>query len=243
MKPVAADLHLCIGMDRRDRYLRIVGRASQLGYNLIGVPCQGLSPEYLHELREACNESRVDFASRADLKPHTPEELLGLLRKLRRKYEVIAVMCDSKKVARQAAKDRRVDLLNFPQPDYHRCSFDEAEAELASNCLASLEIDIKPLLTSEGPARVRLLSDVRRELATAQQFGVPVVISSGASDEMLMRKPRELAALASLFSLTADQAVKAMSHNPNAIVKRNREKLDSGFIAPGIRIVKKGKNL
>jgi len=151
-------------------------------------------------------------------------------------------MCESKSVARQAAKDRRVDLLNFPQPDFRRGFFDAAEAELASNCLASLEIDVKPLLTVEGPARIRLLSSLRREVATAREFHVPVVISSGISNEMLMRTPRELAALTSLFDLNRGDAREAVSKNPTAIVRRNREKLESKFVAPGIRIIRRGKN-
>jgi RNase P/RNase MRP subunit p30 len=41
-----------------------------------------------------------------------------------------------------------VDLLNFPHLDYHKRFFDRAEAELASSSLATLEVDIKPLLLS-----------------------------------------------------------------------------------------------
>jgi RNase P/RNase MRP subunit p30 len=184
----------------------------------------------------------MDFASRVDLRPHTPEELISFLRKLRRRFEIVAVMCESKGVARQAAKDRRVDLLNFPQPDFRRGYFDAAEAELASSCLASLEIDVKPLLTLEGPARIRLLSNLRREVATAVEFHVPIIISSGVSDEMLLRRPRELAALASLFDLSVVHALEAVSKNPAAIVERNREKLGPKFVAPGIRIVRRGKD-
>jgi RNase P/RNase MRP subunit p30 len=145
-------------------------------------------------------------------------------------------------VARQAAKDRRVDLLNFPSLDFHGRFFDKAEAELASHGLASLEIDLKPLLTLEGPGRIRLLSSLRRETSIAQDFGVPIVISSGVSDKMLIRKPRELAALASLFDLDEASAAEAISKNPVAIVKRNRDKLSSRFVAPGIRIVRRGKD-
>ena len=242
MKRVYADLHLCTDCDRMEQFSRVVIKASKLGYTLIAVPFRKFSEEQIRQVRETCERSNVDFASRVDLRPRTPEELISFLRKLRRRFEIVAVMCESKSVARQAAKDRRVDLLNFPQPDFRRGFFDAAEAELASNCLASLEIDVKPLLTLEGPARIRLLSSLRREVATAQEFHVPVVISSGVSDEMLIRKPRELAALASLFDLIGVQAREAVSKNPSAIVKRNREKLGSRFVAPGIRIIRRGKN-
>jgi RNase P/RNase MRP subunit p30 len=57
-----------------------------------------------------------------------------------------------------------------------------------------------------------------------------------------MRKPKELAALASLFDLDEASAIEAVSRNPLAIVKRNREKLGSRFVAPGIRIIRRGKD-
>ena len=102
---------------------------------------------------------------------------------------------------------------------------------------------MKALLVLEGPARIRLLSSLHREVAIAQGFNVPVVLSSGASVEFMLKKPREMAALAQLFDLDAAAALDAVSTNPVAIVKRNREKLDSKFVAPGIRVVKEGKRL
>lgn len=242
MKRVYADLHLCADCDRMEQLSRAAMKASKLGYGLVAVPFRKFSEEQIRQVKETCKRAGVDFASRLDLRPRTPEELVNSLRKLRRRFEIVAVMCESKTVARQAAKDRRVDLLNFPQPDFRRSFFDAAEAELASNCLASLEIDVKPLLTLEGPTRIKLLSSLRREAATAMKFHVPIVISSGVSDEMLMRKPKELAALALLFDLNGVHSQEAVSKNPVAIVKRNREKLGPKFVAPGIRIIRKGKD-
>jgi RNase P/RNase MRP subunit p30 len=57
-----------------------------------------------------------------------------------------------------------------------------------------------------------------------------------------MRKPREIVALASLFDLEETAAIEAVSKNPLAIVKRNKEKLDSRFVAPGIRVIRRGKD-
>jgi RNase P/RNase MRP subunit p30 len=89
---------------------------------------------------------------------------------------------------------------------------------------------------------VRLLSSLRLEIAIAREFHVPIVVSSGVSAEMQLRRPRELAALAFLFGLDEISALEAVSQNPVAIIKRNREKLNHGFVAPGIRIVKEGKD-
>ncbi len=243
MKKAFADLHLRLNMKDRSATLRMINKAANLGYRLIAMP---LAPETRMEevtkLRGTCNESGIDFVTRVDLRPRTPNDLMYQLRRLRRKFEVVCVSCENKAVARQAAKDRRVDLLAFPLLDFRRRFFDRAEAELASNSLAALEIDVKPLLVLEGPARIRLLSNLRREATIAEKFHVPIVVSSGVSAERLLRKPREMAALAFLFGLDEDFALKAVSQSANAIVKRNREKLGSKFVAPGIRVVKEGKD-
>ena len=240
MKRKYADLHLCPDLGNDEQVTRMIKKASELGYQLIAIPLPQDFPE--EKIRKLQNICKVDFASRMDLKPRTPNELIRSLRKLRRKFEVIAVMCESKQVARQAAKDRRVDLLNFPGRNRRKRFFDKAEAELASNALGSLEIDIKPLLTLEGPARIRLLSSLRREVRIAEDFHVPIVISSGASNKLLTRKPRETAGLTSLFDLDKSSAINAISKNPLAIVKRNREKLSPNFVAPGIRLIRRGKD-
>jgi RNase P/RNase MRP subunit p30 len=243
VKRVFADLHLRLNIKDSAGTLRVLRKAAELGYGLVGV---SLAPETSKEevvgLRGVCAEVGLDFVSRVDLRPRGSDELMRQLRRLRRRFEVVSVACESKVVARQAAKDRRVDLLSFPLFDFRRRFFDRAEAELARGGLAGLEVDVKPLLVLEGAGRVRLFSWLRREVAVARGFGVPVVVSSGVSGELLLRKPREMAALGFLFGLDEVSGLDAVSRSPVALVERNREKLSSGFVAPGVRVVREGRD-
>ena len=237
-----ADLHLRTNPKDQQATQRLISRAARFGYHHVSVPfVSGLHEDQVAALKAICNEAGLDFVLRADVRPRTENELTYFLRKFRRKFEVICILCDSKEVARQAAKDRRVDLLSFPSLDYHKRFFDRAEAELASCSLAALEVDVKSLLILEGPPRVRLLSSLRREVAIAREFKVPVVISSGVGEEHLMRMPRDMASLAYLFGLDEASALDTVSTNAAGIVLRNREKLSSRFVAPGISVVKEGK--
>ena len=243
MRKTFADLHLRLNVKNPATTLRVITKAAALGYGLITVPFPSETRgNEAAKLKAVCNEAKIDFASRIDLRPRMQNELIQQLRRLRRKFEVICVACENKQVARQAAKDRRVDLLNFPLLDFRRRFFDRAEAGLAGNSLAALEIDVKPLLVLEGPARIRFLSSLRREAAIAKDFHVPIVVSSGISEAKLLRRPREMAALTFLFGLDEASALKAVSQEPVAIVKRNREKLSAKFVAPGIRVIKEGKD-
>ncbi|MEM3626489.1 MAG: RNase P subunit p30 family protein [Candidatus Bathyarchaeia archaeon] len=243
MRRIYVDLHLRPDLKDFERLPPLISKASRLGYKTIAIALPAnFEKEKIKMLQNMCKEVGMDFVSRVDLKPQAPKDLLQNLRKLRRRFEIIAVLCESKSVARQAAKDHRVDLLNFPSTDPRKRFFDEAEAKLASSALASLEIDMKILLISEGSVRIRLLSKMRREIATAKKFRVPIVISSGISDHLLMRKPVDMAALAFLFDLDEASALEAVSKNPLAIIKRNREKLSPEFVAPGVRLLRRGED-
>jgi RNase P/RNase MRP subunit p30 len=237
------ELHLRVNPKDTQTAKRLIAKAAGLGYRYVSVPFVGpVEEKDVASLKAACNESGVDFVVRADYQPRNQEDVTRFLRRFRRRFEVVCIICSSKEVARQAAKDRRVDLLSFPSLDYRKRFFDRAEAELASCSLAALEVDLKPLLVLDGPARVRLLSSLRREVAVAREFHVPVVVSSGAGEERFMRAPRDMAAVAFLFGMDEEAALDAVSSAPAGIVVRNREKLDEKFVAPGIRVLKEGKS-
>lgn len=243
MRRVFADLHLTADSHDLAQIKRLTRKAAELGYRLIALTMKpDIEREESDRIEELCREAGLDCASRIDLKPKTEDELTNNLRKYRRRFDIIAVCCVAKAVARQAAKDRRVDLLSFPSLTTDNRMFNAAEARLASRSLASLELDMKPFYTSEGSARSKLLSIFRRQTAAAQAFKVPLVISSGTADEMLLRKPMEIAALASLFDIKKNVALDAISRNPMNIIKRNRQKLKRSFILPGVRVIRKGKN-
>lgn len=243
MKRVYVDLHLCSDFGGLEQASAMVRKAAALGFRVVGVSLPlNFSSEDVSRLRSVGKDVGVDVVSRVDLRPRTSAELLRDLRRLRRRFEVVAVLCECKAVARQAAKDRRVDLLNFPSVDFRGRFFDRAEGELASHGLVAFEIDVRSLLVLDGVARIRFLSSLRREVGVARDFGVPVVVSSGVSDVFLLRGPRELAALGGLFDLDKVLAVEAVSGVPLAIVKRNREKLGVGFVAPGVRVVRRGRD-
>jgi len=244
MKRLFADLHLKINPKDTQTLQNTIQRATNFGYRYIAVPFSfEPTTSEIENLTTVCKTSGIEPVLRADLYPRNENDLMNSLRRLRRKFDIICVLCDNKELSRQAAKDRRVDLLNFPNLDYRNRFFDRSEAELARSGNAALEIDVKPLFTLEGPARIRFLACLRREITIAKTFGVPLIVSSGVNEERFMRMPRDMASLSYIFGLDIVEGLNAVSSNPLAIVLRNREKLCSNFVAPGVRIVKEGCGL
>jgi ribonuclease P/MRP protein subunit RPP1 len=219
---------------------RMIAKSAELGFQMVGLSFPPkIDIDEVHKVQKMCHDAGVELVTRVDLAPRSRRELLADLRRLRRRFEIVSVLCASKAVARQAAKDRRVDLLSFPVAKSQRVFFDRAEAELASSALACLEIDMQPLLSLRGFARIRLLSVLRREVAAAKSLNVPLVLSSGATDVWFLRKPHDFASLGMLFDLDLSLALDALSDTPSGVVERNRQKLSPDYVAPGLRVVRR----
>jgi len=217
------DLHVSPGTTSLNDFTR---RAHELGYNGLGVVCAG------------CDEPvfQVELASRIDLAPRNQQELMDQLNKYRRSYVVVSVTCTNKSVARQAAKDHRVDILKFPQDEGGKPLWmDRQQAELAGGSNCCYEVDAAKLLVGD-PARLeRTLTMARREIENSQRNDVPVIVSSGATSVAEMRDPRSLASLMDLLGVGEEEAFDAVSVNPWRVVERNRDKLSSRYVSPGVR--------
>jgi RNase P/RNase MRP subunit p30 len=237
------DLHLCPQSGDQTHIREMIEKAAELGYKATGIPISPkMTQKETQEMKEMCSSLGVNLITRIDLAPRTTVELLKSLRTLRRKAEIIAVKCYSKPVARQAAKDRRVDLISFPLISPKKRYFDRAEVELASGASASFEVDTAPLLKLQGFHRSVMLSSLRREVQVANRAHVPIVLSSGADELILLRSAEDYCSLAYLFGMDQYNARRAFSENPKAIVERNRKKLSPNFLAPGVFIVRRGKD-
>jgi RNase P/RNase MRP subunit p30 len=238
------DLHLLLPNHVGRREIKdLIARSAELGYSSVGMPLPiDVARKDVEDIERICIDNDVDLVKRVDLRPRNSRELLRLLRVVRRRREVVAVRCTSKSIARQAAKDRRVDLICFSSSGPSGRFFDSAVAELASNSTAGLEVDMAPLIAIDGFRRIRLISSLRREVALAKKSKVPLVLSSGAFHRYLPRSAQDYASLAYLFDLAHHEAVRAMSDTPLGIVKRNRRKLGPDYVAPGVYVVKRGKD-
>ena len=233
------DLHLRPSIRNLDHLEQMIQRSSDLGYHLVGISLPpNIKQDEIRKLKTISEDVGADLVTRVDLVPKSSRELLRNLRDLRRKFEIISVNCNSKDVARQAAKDRRVDILAFSTGFSRKPYFDKAEGELASKMGVAIEIDLTSLFLLTGFPRVRFLTGLRKEVAIAEKFKVPIVVSSGATNVGLLRGPYDCVALGMLFDLPMSVALRGLSENPLRIIDRNRKKLSAGYVAPGLFVMR-----
>jgi ribonuclease P/MRP protein subunit RPP1 len=227
------DLHI---NPLNERIKEMLEKASELGYKGLGI---STDLDLVESVRGEASVLGLDVVSRVNLKPHDTNDLTRSLRRTRRRFEILSVECSSRAIARQAAKDHRVDILRFPGELQQRLKvrFDRQEANLAADLSCAYEVSLSDLLGKGPRVLSRLLSVMREEVQNSVKFDVPIVVSSGADTSLLMREPRAMASVLSLLGLDEEQSLNAVSSHPWHIVSANRGKLGPGFISPGLRVV------
>jgi RNase P/RNase MRP subunit p30 len=184
--------------------------ASQLGYNHV-----------------ASTRPVDSTAARIDIDARRGRELQDILKRNRRKYDIVAVRCLSKEVARMVARDDRVDILLFPDDPAQRKQnwLDHHEAALIDGTGRAYEINASELLATSQMRLSKMITMIKRDLAVASRHDIPVVLSSGATTPLMMREPRALIALATLLDIDEDYAADMLSTIPEAILEKNHAKL------------------
>ncbi len=229
------DLHLRPLRDS-DKTEAMLELAAELGFRGVAIAFEGPPSKQVRELAISLG---LDLVYRVDLIPRNPGELTAALRRVRRRFEIIAVKCLTKAVARQAAKDHRVDILNFPTQISirRRVRFDRQEASLANGSNCAYEINVSDLFRLGPISASKFISGLRGEVENAMRYDVPIVISSGAEGPLQMREPRGMAAVLDLFDVGVEEGLDTVSTNPLRLVEVNREKLGPTFVMPGVKVV------
>jgi len=217
-----------------DKILEII---SELGFSIICVTLDAKKEQNIfEEIKKKAEDFNIEVYRRINLSPKNVEDLKNKLRQFRRKCEILTVKCLEKKICTWAARDRRVDILNFP---FFEClkNFTEATANLAVEGDTAIEIWFKQFLDVRGIKRARLIAEARRVAKIALKKGVKIIIDSGAENIFEMRSPRELGALGYLLDIPEKQIELTVSENPLNILRSNLSKLSPNFVLPGVEIV------
>jgi RNase P/RNase MRP subunit p30 len=220
-------IDLDLNPDDPEKLKPMLKRAKKLGFSAVGIHVS---------IDGKPKVNKLDIVSRVDLTPDNPRTLLQQLRKVRLKYEVVSVLCKSKTVAIQAAKDHRVDILYYPHNVLKRRSvwFDKQQASLASKSNCHLEIRIRDLLGLEPESLAQRVNNLGKALWNANRENVPIIVSCGAKSLNEMREPRALSSILDFVDVKEEDSLDMISNIPFELVVKNREKLDGSFVSPGV---------
>jgi len=156
-----------------------------------------------------------------------PSKFRDEIKKHKEKTAILIARGGDEEFTRAAVATERLDILLQP------VRFNHVLAKIAGDNLVTLGFNIGSIIRLRGEARIRELTIMRRNLKYARKYDLQMLLTSNSCSCYDLRSPREMAALAGLFGMTANEAVDAMSDAPLKILKRKKP----DYIQEGIEIV------
>jgi ribonuclease P/MRP protein subunit RPP1 len=174
----------------------------------------------VHGGNEKINRAAVESQD-VDILSHPGEKLNQVLMRF-------AVHGGNEKINRAAVESQDVDILSHPGE-----KLNQVLMRFASENRVAIEFDMGSIIKMRGSGRVRALAELGHNLKLARKYGAPMLLTSNAQSIYDLRAPREMIALASIFGMTTEEAIAALSTVPEEIIRRGSRE----WIMEGVEIV------
>lgn len=211
---------------------RLAQVLSLAGYTDVGLTIPtGLMRDRVKQLSRIFREQGVDPATRIDLNSTSRAELLRFLRRFRSSYDVVSVKCANSNVATVACRDRRVDVVFF-DPMNPKVRFNHS---LANVLRGAFELNLSSILLSKNNDLILLR--MAKEASIGRQHGTNVILSSGCASPSMVRSPSQVASVALMLGLSADQSRLGLTELPFSLIERNILRRSNEYVEEGVRVV------
>jgi ribonuclease P/MRP protein subunit RPP1 len=210
----------------------IVAVARRLGYSGIAIT----NPDNMKQVVPSAILDGFEVISGVEIRTDNASKLHGIVSKFRDRVDILVVSGGSESINRAAVENPGVDLLvnlNIAQDN----GFNQVLAKAAGENRVAISFDIGDLIHLRGGNRVQALINYGKNLQLIRKYDVPFLLSSNARSCFDMRAPREMAALAALFGMSAEEAMAGLTTIPHSIIARNRPPV--GYISEGVQLVYK----
>ena len=200
------------------------------GYGYAGIAITNHTPHQPQKQQkpEMTDHPKIAVYSGIEIVAKNPTHLMQMIRKHRAKVCVLSVHGGDEKINRAAVESQDVDILSQPGE-----KLNQVLMRFASENRVAIELGIGSIIKMRGSGRVRALAELGHNLKLARKYGAPVLLTSNAQSVYDLRAPREMIALASIFGMTTEEAIAALSTVPEEIIRRGSRE----WIMEGVEIV------
>lgn len=159
-------------------------------------------------------------------------ELKQKINQSRGDCDILVFKGGDEELNRKAAGDTRIDVLLHPEKGRKDSGIDHVVAKEAAENRVAIGFDLSQLMTN-NKQRTHLLSHWRRNLKLCEKYGTPYILTTGASDKLELRAPRDLA---SIIDSLGYNGKKAVSHYPARILERAEKVGEEGYVRSGVEV-------
>jgi len=206
------------------------------GYGYAGIAITNHTPRQSHpsqtpqtpQTPRIADHARVRIYSGIEIIAKNPHHLRQIVQKHRANVCVLSVHGGNEKINRAALESPLVDILAHPGE-----RLNQVLMRFAAENRVAIEFNLDSIIKLRGRERVRVLAIFRHNLKLARKYDAPMILTSNAQSVYDLRAPREMIALASVFGMTEEEGVFALSAVPEEILRRRSD----NWIMEGVEVV------
>ena len=156
----------------------------------------------------------------------------GAIGNHRSEAEVLLLSGRDPTLNRYAVESPRVDVLADPMGG--EGDLNQVIVKAAANNGVYLEVNLGPVLRSEGGKRVQALRGLRKLRELIAAYDAPYVVSASPETHLQVRAPRELLAVGEQIGFDSAQIERGLAAWGD-IAARTRDRRSDEYVAPGVR--------
>jgi RNase P/RNase MRP subunit p30 len=204
-----------------------------LGYSQVWIGYDQLP--HNADISKLIEEYPIEIITRLDIdgEAKTKNQIITILRKQRRNTTLIAIKCYDPELTGWAAQDNRVDILKFPINQIGKL-FTNSVAKLMIKFDKHLELSLANVYLSPEKFQIQIVRQIKQAMAIASRKKVSIIINSGSARINHLRSPWELISLIETISSSKVSQIDSLSKIPDKLVSKNKVKISSDYIAPGV---------
>ncbi len=203
-----------------DSIAQLTFEAKRYGYSGVAITNSQINPDEAEKPNGFSIYSAVEISCK-------PSKLRDEIKKHNRKREIIIAKGADEEFNRAVVETEGIDILLQPS------KFNNVLAQAAQDNSVAIGFNAGSIIHTRDEARVRELTVMRANLKHARKFGLQIILTGDYYSIYDLRSPREIAALASLFGMTAKEAVNAMSAGCLEILGRK----SPDYVQEGIELI------
>jgi RNase P/RNase MRP subunit p30 len=199
--------------------------------------------KHLHEgfLSKIKKGRKINIFIRINLTPRTLNEFKKDLKLYRDLPYIISLETHVKEIQIQAAKDSRIQLLSYSNPDNMRTAT-PGVISLAKQNGTFIECSLAPIMIKNRALQSKNLRLMYRFLHLILRINPYFIISGNFENLYDLRHPRNLCSIChTLLGMPLDKAKNTFSRNVDILLKQVIEQKENKLVHSGVRLIKGDK--
>jgi RNase P/RNase MRP subunit p30 len=182
------------------------------------------------------DESNLDVYFRINLRLDTVNDFKTKVKKYNKFKDILSIESLNKKVQLQSAKDSRIDIISFSDPEIIK-TISPGVISLTKQNNSFLEFSLAPIMVRNKALQSKNFRNLYKSTQIALKLKGKFIISGNFTKTFDFRHPRALLSICnSLLGIPMNLAKEAFISNPKTLVEKVRNHHDK-IIEPGVKLI------